>query len=235
MARKTATVEYLVVAPHPDDAELGMGGTIAGLVRRGRRVGVVDLTSGEPTPFGTPAKRKKETTAATRALGLAVRRNLGMKNRALVATRANRRKLAEAYRLLRPRVVFVPYWDDAHPDHLAASALAVEARFHAKLTRTGMRGAPHYPPRLIYYYCTHLRRHADVAFVVDVSADMETKVRAVACYCSQFYDGRGDQAGAVVEYVRSVNRYWGLMVGGEYGEPFAVRETLGIDSPEHIL
>jgi bacillithiol biosynthesis deacetylase BshB1 len=229
------TVEYLVVAPHPDDAELGMGGTMVKLLRAGRRVAVADLTSGEPTPFGTPARRRRETAAATRRLGLTQRLNLGLKNRALEATLANRRRLAEVYRLLRPRVLFIPYWDDAHPDHLAACELAVHARFHAKLTKTDMKGEPHYPPRVVYYYCTHLRRHADVAFVIDVSAEMQAKLAAVECYRSQFHDGRGAKAGAVVQFVGEINRYWGRMIGREYGEPFAVRETLGIDSPEHVF
>jgi len=235
MACKAAQVEYLVVAPHPDDAELGMGGTVARLLEAGHTVGVADLTSGEPTPFGTPAKRKRETAAATAALGLTARVNLGMKNRELQPTLANRRRLAEVYRTLRPRVVFIPYWNDAHPDHLAATELAVQARFHAKLTKTDMKGEPHYPPRIVYYYCTHLRIHADIAFVIDISAAMEAKIRAVECYRSQFYDGRGDQAGAVTEYVRDANRYWGRQINREYGEPFAVRETLGIASPEHIF
>jgi len=238
MAPKT-TVEYLVVAPHPDDAELGMGGTIAKLLGAGRRVAVVDLTSGEPTPFGTPAKRRRETAAATRVLGLKVRLNLGLPNRALEATLAARTRLAEVYRLLRPRVLFIPYWDDAHPDHLAASQLAVHARFHAKLTKTRMKGEPHYPPRVLYYYCTHLRRHGDVAFVIDVSREFETKRRAVACYRSQFYSpglrASGREAGAVMDYVADLNRYWGRLIGRAYGEPFAVREVLGLAGPEPIL
>jgi len=233
--RKTPTVEYLVVAPHPDDAELGMGGTILRLLDEGCTVGVVDLTSGEPTPFGTPAKRRKETAAATRVLGLTVRLNLGLKNRELEATLVNRRKLAEVYRRLRPRVIFLPYWLDAHPDHLAATLLAEQARFQAKLTKTTMAGAPHYPSRVIYYYCTHLRRSADVAFVVDTSEYIETKMRSIECYRSQFYDGRGTEAGAVAEYVRTANRYWGLQINRAYGEPFAVRETLGLESPTHLL
>jgi len=234
MAPKTS-VEYLVVAPHPDDAELGMGGTILKLLRAGRRVGVVDLTNGEPTPFGTPTKRRRETAAATRVLGLTVRENLGLKNRALEATLAARTRLAEVYRRLRPRVLFIPYWHDAHPDHLAASRLAAEARFHAKLTKTRMAGEPHYPPRVLYYYCTHLKRHADVAFVVDISETFEAKRQAVTCYRSQFYDGRGRVAGAVVDYVADLNRYWGRQIGRAYGEPFAALETLGLASPESIF
>jgi bacillithiol biosynthesis deacetylase BshB1 len=229
------TVEYLVVAPHPDDAELGMGGTIVKLLRAGKRVAVVDLTGGEPTPFGTPAKRRRETAAASAALGLTLRLNLGLKNRRLQATLAARTRVAEAYRTLRPRVLFIPYWRDAHPDHLAASRLATEARFHAKLTKTGMKGEPHYPERVIYYYCTHLRTHDDVAFVVDVSEEFSTKVRAMECYKSQFFEHRGAEAGAVLRYVADANRYWGQMIDRSYGEPFAVQETLGLASPKCIV
>ena len=229
------TVEYLVVAPHPDDAELGMGGTIVKLLAAGKRLAVLDLTSGEPTPFGTPAKRRRETAASSAALGLSMRLNLGLPNRTLEATLAARIKVAEVYRTLRPRVLFIPYWRDAHPDHLAASRLATEARFHAKLTKTGMKGEPHYPVRLIYYYCTHLRTHDDVAFVVDVSEEFSTKVRAMECYKSQFFEHRGAEAGAVLRYVADANRYWGQMIDRSYGEPFAVQETLGIASPECIV
>ncbi|MBE3070428.1 MAG: bacillithiol biosynthesis deacetylase BshB1 [Planctomycetes bacterium] len=233
MARDT--VEYLVVAPHPDDAELGMGGTIVKLVNRGRRVAIVDLTSGEPTPFGSVAKRRAETQAASAVLGLHKRLNLGLKNRALQPTLAARARLAEVYRRLRPRVVFVPYWRDAHPDHLAATALAVEARFHAKLTKTSMRGAPHYPDRLLFYYCTHLRTRDDMAFVVDTSIEFPAKLKAIECYQSQFYDGRAEKAGQVVQYVATIDRYWGAMIRREYGEAFAVQETLGLATPECIL
>ena len=229
------TVEYLVVAPHPDDAELGMGGTIVKLLRAGKRVAVVDLTSGEPTPFGTPAKRRRETAAASRALGLTLRLNLGLKNRQLQATLAARVKVAEAYRTLRPRVLFIPYWRDAHPDHLAASLVATQARFHAKLTKTRMKGRPHYAERVLYYYCTHLRTHADVALVVDVSEEWAAKVKAVECYRSQFLEGRGAGAGEVIQYVRDVNRYWGRMINRQYGEPFAVQETLGVAMPECLV
>jgi bacillithiol biosynthesis deacetylase BshB1 len=229
------TVEYLVVAPHPDDAELGMGGTIRRLIEHGRTVAVADLTGGEPTPFGTPAKRRRETAASSKVLGLKQRLRLGLKNRRLEPTLSARVKLAEVFRLLRPRVLFVPYWRDAHPDHLAATTLAIHARFHAKLTKTPMRGRPHYPERVIFFYCTHLRTATDVAFVVDISDQFATKVKAVECYRSQFYEGRGEDAGAVVRYVADGNRYWGHQINRAYGEPFAVQETLGVATPECLI
>ncbi len=232
---ETPTVEYLVVAPHPDDAELGMGGTIAKLLAAGRTVGVVDLTSGEPTPYGDPETRRAETAAATKLLGLTHRENLGLVNRELEATLAARVLLAEAYRCLRPHTVFIPYWRDSHPDHLAATQLAVQARFHAKLTKTEMAGEPHWPARLLFYYCTHLRTHEDVQFILDVSATFEMKAAAVRCYQSQFWTGRGEAAGAVLGYVETLNRYWGGLVGRVYGEAFAVQEALGLETLDGVV
>src|SRR5438132_4370428 len=116
-------LDYLVVAPHPDDAELGAGGTILALKAQGARVGILDLTDGEPTPHGSREIRRQETDAASRVLGIDWRGNLGLTNRELLADLPSRRALAVALRQLRPRVLLAPYWDDAHPDHVAASGL----------------------------------------------------------------------------------------------------------------
>ena len=114
-------LDALVIAPHPDDAELGMGGTIALMRAQGMKVGILDLTDGEPTPRGTPAIRARETAAATAVLGLDWRHNLGLPNRRLRATLAARAALAGVIRQTRPRWLFAPYWVDAHPDHVAAT------------------------------------------------------------------------------------------------------------------
>src|SRR6516164_6906908 len=138
-------LDYLVIAPHPDDAELGAGGTILLLKSQDASVGVLDLTNGEPTPHGSPEIRQRETAAATALLGLDWRGNLGLPNRFLVADLESRARLAGLLRQQRPRVLFAPYWDDAHPDHVAASALVDAARFWAKLTKTDLPGEPHHP------------------------------------------------------------------------------------------
>src|SRR5919197_5404169 len=148
-------LDYLVIAPHPDDAELGVGGTILLLKSQGASVGVLDLTDGEPTPFGSPEVRRREAEAATALLGLDWRGNLGLRNRSLVADLEARARLAGALRQLRPRFLFAPYWDDAHPDHIAASALVDAARFWAKLTKTDLPGEPFYPQRIVYYFSVH--------------------------------------------------------------------------------
>src|SRR5207302_5721121 len=195
--------------PHPDDAELGAGGTMLLLKAKGARVGVLDLTDGEPTPHGSPEIRRRETEAATALLGLDWRGNLGLPNRSLTADLDARRLLAIKLRELRPRVLLAPYWEDAHPDHTAASALVDAARFWAKLTKTDLPGEPFYPQRILYYFSVHLRVHPRPAFVLDVTAHFETKMRAVECYRSQFIEGRDPTPPTVLDDLRARGRYWG--------------------------
>src|SRR5438477_10100574 len=113
-------LDILVVAPQPDDAELGAAGAILKFKEEGAKVGVLDLTSGEPTPFGTVEKRIAETAAATKILCLDWRENLGLPNRSLEATLEARRGLAIVIRRTRPKWLFAPYWVDAHPAHVSA-------------------------------------------------------------------------------------------------------------------
>jgi bacillithiol biosynthesis deacetylase BshB1 len=221
-------LDHLVIAPHPDDAELGMGGTLALLLAEGGRVGVLDLTDGEPTPFGSPEIRRAETDAATAVLGLSWRGNLGLVNRRLQADLDSRARLAGAIRQLRPRFLFAPYWEDAHPDHVAASALVDDARFWAKLSKTDLPGEPHYPQRIFYYFSVHLRVHPRPSFVLDVSAHIDVKMRALACYRSQLIEGRPTTPPTVLDDIRDRARYWGWAIGTAYGEPFVCREELGL-------
>src|SRR5438105_3112328 len=145
-------LDYLVIAAHPDDAELGVGGAIMSLKAAGARVGVLDLTNGEPTPHGTPELRASETAAASQILGLDWRGNLGLVNRALVADLEARGRLAGRLRELRPKVLLSHYWEDSHPDHVAASALVDAARFWSKLTKSDLPGEPFFPQRILYYF-----------------------------------------------------------------------------------
>ncbi len=221
-------LDYLVIAPHPDDAELGVGGTILLLKAQGARVGVLDLTDGEPTPHGSPEIRRAETDAATRILGLDWRGNLGLPNRALQADLESRRQLAGLLRELRPRWLFAPYWEDSHPDHVAASALVDAARFWAKLTKTDMPGSPHFPERIVYYFSVHLRIHPQPSFVTDITAHIDAKMNAIACYQSQFITGRPTTPPTLLDDLRDRARYWGWAIGAGYGEPFVCREPIGL-------
>jgi bacillithiol biosynthesis deacetylase BshB1 len=221
-------LDYLVIASHPDDAELGAGGTILLLQEQGARVGVLDLTDGEPTPHGTPELRRRETAASTAVLGLAWRGNLGLINRKLVADLDARKRLAGIIRQLRPRALFAPYWEDAHPDHVAASAMVDAARFWAKLTRADLPGEPHYPQRIFYYFSIHLRAHPRPSFVLDISAHIDKKMEALGCFRSQFIDGRPTKPPTLLDDVRDRARYWGWAIGAAYGEPFVCREEIGL-------
>jgi bacillithiol biosynthesis deacetylase BshB1 len=223
-------LDYLVIAPHPDDAELGAGGAILLLKAQGARVGVLDLTDGEPTPFGSPEIRRRETEAATAVLGLDWRDNLGLPNRSLTADFESRARLAGVLRQTRPRFLLAPYWEDAHPDHVAASALVDAARFWAKLTKTDLPGEPHYPQRTFYYFSVHLRLHPRPSFVLDVTPYLERKMEAIACYRSQFVEGRPATPPTLLDDLRDRARYWGWAIGTGYGEPFVCREEVGLRS-----
>ena len=230
----TEPLDYLVIAAHPDDAELCLGGTIATLRSQGARVGVLDLTNGEPTPYGTPEIRARETAAATAVLELDWRGNLGLPNRALVADLDARRQLAGALRQLRPRVLFAHYWEDAHPDHVAASTLVDAARFWAKLTKTDLPGAPHYPARVYYFFSMHLRLHVQPSFVLDVSAQHDKKIKAVACYQSQFIEGRPISP-SFLDEIRDRDRYWGWTIGTRFAEPVLCRELVGLRGLQDLV
>ena len=221
-------LDALIIAPHPDDAELGMGGAIVKLLAERRRVGVLDLTSGEPTPHGSPEIRRRETIAASDVLGLEWRENLGLPNRSLEPTLENRALLAEVIRRERPRWLFAPYWVDAHPDHTAATKLVEDARFWAKLTKTDLAGEPYHPERVYYYYCVHLKLAPQPAFVLDISDQWEQKLAAIRCYESQFVTGRPTEPPTLLDRLRDEAAYWGKSIGTRYGEPYASREPLGL-------
>ena len=239
-------LDLLVVAPHPDDAELGMGGTIAKMIDAGRRVGILDLTSGEPTPHGDPVRRHAETTAASYALAgpaneLAWRGNAGMPNRQLQPSLDNRQRLAGYFRRLRPRMIFAPYWVDAHPDHAAATELVEAARFWSKLTKTDqpgqlpLAGERFHPPRIFYYFCIHLRIVVEPHWIVDISDVWPRKRKAIEAYESQFIDGRDPGPPSMIDGFETTARYWGQMIARRYGEPFATREPIGLTTLDAIV
>jgi len=228
-------LDILVIAPHPDDAELGCGGAILRWQAEGKRVGVLDLTSGEPTPFGSLEIRAKETAAATEILGLAWRDNLGLPNRSLEHTLDARAKLAAVIREQRPRWLLAPYWVDAHPDHVAATELIEAARFWGKLTKTDLPGEPWHAERVVYYSCVHLKVLLQPAFVLDISPYWEAKRRAIECYHSQFIEGRPTEPPTFIDRLRDQAAYWGWSIGVPYGEPFMLREPLGLASTRDLL
>jgi bacillithiol biosynthesis deacetylase BshB1 len=226
-------VNILAVGAHPDDVEIGMGGTILALKEQGYKVGILHITDGEPTPNGTPEKRRAEAKAAAKVLGLDFMEILSFPNRYLQDTIEARQAVAEVIRLERPELLFVPFWIDAHPDHVAANHIAEAARFYAKLTKTEMKGEPHYPRRVYSCFTSHLRQLQNPDFIFDTSKHIDKKLEAIACYHSQF-DNRIDGFN-VLDGIRAMNRYWGAMIRRTYGEPFFCREKMGLAGIKDLI
>jgi N-acetylglucosamine malate deacetylase 1 len=221
---------FLVIGPHPDDQELGMGGTIARLIQQGHKVHLVDMTNGEPTPHGSVELRAAEAAKAAGILGVQ-RTLLGLKNREVTHNLESRHKLAALIRIHRPDALFIPYPTDAHPDHVAVTRIAEDARFDAKLTKSDIPGDPWHPKRIIYYFCTHLRMNFTPNFCIDISDTIEQKIQSVVCYKSQFV---GNSA-FVPDMVKTITAYFGSRIGTAYAEPFYTHEMLGFGGLDQLI
>ncbi len=221
-------IDAMCIGAHPDDVEIGMGATVAKMVREGWKIAVVDLTNGEPTPRGNPEIRARESAAAAELLGVE-RRTLTQPNRYLFDTVEARTELAECIRELQPRLLFVPYPTDAHPDHIAAASIATAARFYAKFTKTDMTGEPFYPAKVYRYMAVHLSLVVEPSFVVAVEErDLQAKLDVLRTYDSQF--GRDSKNAGILETMERLARVWGSKIGADAGEPFYAVEPVGISS-----
>ena len=221
---------FLCVAPHPDDAELGMGGTLIKLKKQGHNVHIVEMTNGEPTPNGDPETRKGEWEAAAKVMGIE-RSNLFLPNRFVEHTIEARHRLAETIRRVKADVMFIPYHPDAHPDHVATHHIARDARFDAKLTKSTIAGEPYHPKWVIQYFCTHLRTDIVPKFCIDVSDTHAQKIEACNCYESQ---GLGKDGG-LSEFVTMLGRYFGGRIGVEFAEPFTTDEIVGLGGLDALV
>lgn len=229
MAKK----RFLFISPHPDDAELGIGGTILKLKKQGHAVFMVDLTNGEPTPCGSIEKRKKETEKSTKILGVDERINLDLPNRYLFDNKKARLLVAETIRKYKPDILFCPYAEDAHPDHIAATKITEAARFYAKYTKADLAGKPHYPFYLFYFFSSHLRVSAQPNFFIDISDCFAKKIKTIKCYRSQFIDNSKNKF--VFSYIENINRYWGSLIRKEFAEGLFTKEAVKIDNLQGIL
>lgn len=205
-----------------------MGGTISLLRSQGHRVHLVDMTNGEPTPRGSVEVRAVEAARAAEILGV-TRSCLNLPNRRVQHTVEARHALAAVIREHRPETLFIPYPVDAHPDHVAVTRIAEDARFDAKLTKTDIPGEPWHPKRILYYFCTHLRMSFQPTFCVDVSAHMGKKLDACLAYESQF----GPEG--LPAQVRAVNAYFGTRLAVEFAEPFYSHEVVGLSTLDGLV
>ena len=222
----------LVVGPHPDDQELGMGGTIAKLTEQGHDVLLLDMTNGEPTPHGDPQTRAVEAAKAAEILGVK-RRLLDLPNRMLEHNIESRHLVAGVIREHQAQIVFAPYFQDAHPDHVATTRIVEDARFDAKLTKIDLPGEPIYPKWLFYYYCTHLRWVADPNFLFDITGYENRKRDSIVAYETQFVIHQRNRR--VVEWIKSANEYLGSRIGVTSAEPFYTKEPIGLTGLESLV
>jgi len=213
--------DVVCVGAHPDDVEIGMGGTAALLAARGADVLIVDLTDGEPTPHGTHERRMAEAAESARLLGCR-RLTLDLPNRYLFDSVEARTMLAEVLRTERPDVLFGPYPEDAHPDHLAACRITEAARFYGKFTKTEMAGEPHYVPRVYRYMAVHLRLVREPSFLGDITETLPAKLAALGAYHSQFGDNPVNAG--IVGLMEQTARMWGGIGHVGAAEPFFALE-----------
>lgn len=222
-------VDLLVFGPHPDDLEIGVGGTIAKHAALGLRVGLCDLTAGEMGSNGTVEQRLAEAEDARKVLGALWRLNLRWPDRAIGNAPEHGLAATELIRQVRPRAIALPYWSDRHPDHVAASRVLTDAIFNAGLRRYQVQGEPWKPEMTSYYF---INESTEPSFVVDVSDYYETKRRALACHVSQF---RPRAAGGVetrltsprfMTLIESRDAQFGVLAGVDFAEGFVIREPV---------
>ena len=208
-----------------------MGGTIAKLTEQGHDVLLLDMTNGEPTPHGDPQTRAVEAAKAAEILGVK-RRLLDLPNRVLEHNIESRHLVAGVIREHQAQIVFAPYFQDAHPDHVATTRIVEDARFDAKLTKIDLPGEPIYPKWLFYYYCTHLRWVADPNFLFDITGYEDRKRESIVAYETQFVIPQRNRR--VVEWIKSANEYLGSRIGVTSAEPFYTKEPIGLTGLESL-
>jgi bacillithiol biosynthesis deacetylase BshB1 len=223
------SVDLLVFGPHPDDIEIGLGGTVARHTALGFRVGLCDLTAGEMGSNGTVDERLAEAESARLVLGVAWRENLRWLDRQIGKDPAHLSQAVAFIRRHRPRVIAVPYWSDRHPDHGAASEVLTEAAFNSGLRRYRSDGEPWKPDWLCYYF---INDAASPSFVIDVSEHYERKREALDCHVSQF---RRAEPGVVEtrlnvpqfrQLIESRDAQFGALAGLRWAEGIVVREPV---------
>jgi bacillithiol biosynthesis deacetylase BshB1 len=230
-------VDYLFFGAHADDVELGCGATIAKLVKSGATAGIIDLTHGEMGTRGTPAARKREALSAARILGARFREQLDLGDGALRTGRDEELQVIDVIRRHRPKVVFVMYPDDRHPDHTRTGRIVTEASFYAGLRRLERELPAHRPQAVVYYIQNYM---FPPSFVVEVSASWKTKMRAVAAFKSQFYDPKANSKSkepqtfisskGFIDMIEARGRHFGALIGSEYGEGFVTKQPPQIDN-----
>lgn len=236
-------LDILVLAAHPDDAELGCGGTIAKHVKLGHSVGIIDFTRGELGTRGTPEKRREEAMASAKILGISVRDNLALPDGFFQSDRDSQLTVIRALRKYKPRIVLANAILDRHIDHGKGSELAYDACFLSGLVKIETRdeeGRNQEPwrPEAVYHYVQSQFIMPD--FVVDISSEWETKMKAIRAFTSQFHDPSSSEPETYISkpgFLRMLEARaveYGHAIGADYGEGFTVRRFVGVDNLFHL-
>ncbi|MCB0428960.1 MAG: bacillithiol biosynthesis deacetylase BshB1 [Flavobacteriales bacterium] len=230
-------LDILAFGAHPDDIELGCGGTLISQAAMGRKTGAVDLTRGELGTRGSAELRMEEAAAAGRIMGLTARENLGLRDGFFGIDEESRLAVIRAIRKFQPDIVLAPAVTDRHPDHGRGALLVREAAFLSGLQRipTDIDGETQqaWRPRVVYHY--HQYYTNEIHFVVDISAHFEKKMEAVKAYGSQFYDPSSKEPSTLIstpaflDHIRSRAVDMGHYIGAEYGEAFLGHRFVGVD------
>ena len=227
-ARPRAGVDFMALGAHPDDVELGCGGTLLKLAALGRRGVIVDLTDASLGTRGTPEIRAREAAAAAAALGTE-RVNLGLPDGRLGDGWEAQKRVIDAIRTWKPKVLITHHNSEEHPDHEATARIVKQAAFKAGLAKLDAPGAPHRPGRIFHFI--GMEAH-EPSFCVDITAHWKAKLAAVLCYASQFHNqeakrfpGKTDlSTPAFLDFLEVRNRYWGTRIKRRYAEAFTCSE-----------
>jgi N-acetylglucosamine malate deacetylase 1 len=218
-------LDILAIAPHPDDAEIGCGGTLIKAARAGKKVGILELTRGEMGTLGTPEIRDLEAQTAAQIMGLAYRGNLALPDGALQDSGEQRLLVAQAIRSLRPQTLLLPHQTDRHPDHIGAAQLCTSALHLAGLHKAALEGEAHKVRRVLYYQGN---APIEAGVLVDVSSVLEVWEQAVMAHQSQFTGTAVSETVTpeILERRKARMMYWGTFVGVRYAEAFESRVPL---------
>jgi N-acetylglucosamine malate deacetylase 1 len=218
-------LDILAIAPHPDDAEIGCGGTLIKAARAGKKVGILELTRGEMGTLGTPEIRDLEAQTAAQIMGLAYRGNLALPDGALQDSGEQRLLVAQAIRSLRPQTLLLPHQTDRHPDHIGAAQLCTSALHLSGLHKAALEGEAHKVRRVLYYQGN---APIEAGVLVDVSSVLEVWEQAVMAHQSQFTGTAVSETVTpeILERRKARMMYWGTFVGVRYAEAFESRVPL---------
>jgi len=222
-------LDFLAIGAHPDDVEIGMGGTIAKYTQKGLKIGICDLTKAELSSNGTVLTRQKEAKHASEILGITERIQLSIPDRGLFLSDSSIKEIVEIIRTYKPRIVFAPYYKDRHPDHGNCSRLVEEAVFSAGIKNyQDSQGLPAHRVQHVYFYMINGFHKPN--FVIDISETIEIKLNSLRAYDSQFekVDGSADTplTNGYIEAVESRERIYGKEVGVMFAEGFLSRKPI---------